>query len=112
LKRLGLRFALVGLLTGCLYCIVPPIPAQSAPAQDQGQTLAQSKPVRGNTKTSQPANSAESEGEIRFRANCGRCHNPPEDLSPREARAVIRQMRVRAMLSAEDERLILKYIAP
>jgi cytochrome c5 len=53
-----------------------------------------------------------SDGEQRFRTNCGRCHNPPEDISPREARAVIRQMRVRAMLSAEDEKLILEYIAP
>ena len=53
-----------------------------------------------------------SEGEKRFRANCGRCHQPPEDISPREAKAVVRQMRVRAMLSAEDERLILEYIAP
>jgi mono/diheme cytochrome c family protein len=52
------------------------------------------------------------EGEKRFRTNCGRCHHPPEDLSPREARAVVRQMRVRAMLSAEDERLILKFLAP
>ena len=52
------------------------------------------------------------EGEQRFRTNCGRCHHPPEDLSPREARAVIRQMRVRAMLTAEDERLILKFLAP
>jgi len=52
------------------------------------------------------------EGEKRFKANCGRCHHPPEDLSPREARTVLRQMRVRAMLSAEDERLILKFLAP
>ena len=110
MKRLGLRLALVGLLTGCIYCIVPPTPAQSA--QDQAQTVAQSKPAKANGKTSQPANSADSEGELRFESHCGRCHNPPEDLSPREARAVIRQMRVRAMLSAEDERLILKYIAP
>lgn len=53
-----------------------------------------------------------SAGEQRFRQNCGRCHNPPEDLSPREARAVVRQMRVRAMMSAEDEKLILEYLAP
>lgn len=51
------------------------------------------------------------EGEKRFRVNCGRCHNPPQGLSPREARAVVRQMRVRAMLSAEDEKLILQYLA-
>ena len=52
------------------------------------------------------------EGERRFRTNCGRCHNPPEEISPREARAVVRQMRVRAMLSAEDEKLILQYLVP
>lgn len=52
------------------------------------------------------------EGEKRFQANCGRCHNPPDSLSPREAKAVLQHMRVRAMLSAEDEQLILKYLAP
>ena len=52
------------------------------------------------------------EGEKRFRTNCGRCHNPPEQISRREVRAVVRQMRVRAMLSAEDEKLILQYLAP
>lgn len=52
------------------------------------------------------------EGEKRFETNCGRCHRPPEALSPGEARTVVRQMRVRANLTAEDERLILKYLAP
>jgi cytochrome c5 len=51
-------------------------------------------------------------GEQRFQANCGRCHNPPDSLSPREVKAVLRHMRVRAILSAEDEQLILKYLAP
>ena len=55
---------------------------------------------------------ARREGEMRFRENCGRCHNPPESLSPREVKAVLQHMRVRAMLSAEDEQLILKYLAP
>jgi hypothetical protein len=51
-------------------------------------------------------------GEQRFQANCGRCHHEPESISPREVKAVLQHMRVRAMLSAEDERLILKYLAP
>ena len=51
-------------------------------------------------------------GEQRFQANCGRCHIPPDSLSPREVKAVLQHMRVRAMLSAEDEQLILKYLAP
>jgi hypothetical protein len=71
-------------------------------------------PQQGNAapKTSSRKINESAEGEKRFRTNCGRCHHPPEDLSPREARAVLRQMRVRAMLSAEDERLILKFLAP
>jgi mono/diheme cytochrome c family protein len=52
------------------------------------------------------------EGAKRFATNCGRCHQPPQAISPREAKAVLRHMRERAMLSAEDERLILKFIAP
>jgi cytochrome c5 len=55
---------------------------------------------------------SQKEGERRFRENCDRCHNPPESLSPREVKAVLQHMRVRAMLSAEDEQLILKYLAP
>jgi cytochrome c5 len=60
----------------------------------------------------QTASTESEEGEKRFERQCGRCHVPPEDLSPREAKAVVRQMRVRANLTAEDERLILKYLAP
>ncbi len=67
---------------------------------------------KAKTRATSPAPGSESEGEKRFRANCGRCHNPPSEISPREARAVLRHMRVRAILSAEDEKLILKYLAP
>lgn len=51
-------------------------------------------------------------GEKLFQINCGRCHNPPQDLSPREARAVVRQMRVRAMLSEKQEKQLLEFLAP
>jgi mono/diheme cytochrome c family protein len=80
------------------------------------QAKGQTEGVNTGKKHTQSAKATQggsaSEGEKRFEQNCGRCHTPPEDLSPREARAVLRQMRVRALLSAEDERLILKYIAP
>ena len=75
-----------------------------------------SRQAQQKASTAQPqtqrAKSGPSEGEKRFRTNCGRCHNAPEQISPREVRAVLRQMRVRAMLSAEDEKLILEYLAP
>lgn len=52
------------------------------------------------------------DGERKFAIHCGRCHNPPQDLSPKAAPAVLRHMRVRAMLTEEDEKAILNYIAP
>jgi len=72
------------------------------------------RPQQGNVLPRNPVPKVDEakEGEKRFQTNCGRCHHPPEDLSPRGARVVVRQMRVRAMLSAEDERLILKFLAP
>lgn len=70
------------------------------------------KPSNSKLPVEQAAANESAEGEKRFEINCGRCHVAPEDLSPREAKAVLRQMRVRANLSAEDERLILKYLAP
>lgn len=50
------------------------------------------------------------EGEKRFRANCGRCHQPPHKFPPRVMATAIRHMRVRAMITDEDMRLILKYM--
>jgi cytochrome c5 len=85
------------------------IAALAAAAQNPApkQQSAKSKASAAQAETDESA-----EGEKRFETHCGRCHVPPEDLSPREAKAVLRQMRVRANLTAEDERLILKYLAP
>jgi mono/diheme cytochrome c family protein len=63
-------------------------------------------------KTSHAAPNAADDGERLFKAHCGRCHNPPQELSPGEARTVLQHMRVRAMLSKQDEQAILNYIAP
>ena len=49
-------------------------------------------------------------GARKFRANCSRCHTAPEQISPRIAGTVLRHMRVRASLSAEDEQQILRYM--
>jgi len=51
-------------------------------------------------------------GERKFQANCSRCHTAPEQISPRITGTVLRHMRVRASLSAEDEQDILHYLAP
>lgn len=50
------------------------------------------------------------QGEQRFRANCGRCHAAPHKFPPRMMATVVRHMRVRATITAEDQRLILFYM--
>lgn len=50
------------------------------------------------------------QGEQRFRANCGRCHAAPQKFPPRMMATVLRHMRVRATVTAEDQRLILFYM--
>jgi mono/diheme cytochrome c family protein len=62
-------------------------------------------------KTATPA-VVQDPGERKFQANCSRCHTAPEQLSPRITGTIVRHMRVRASLSAEDARDILRYLAP
>ena len=50
------------------------------------------------------------EGEKRFRANCGRCHQAPHKFPPRVMATAIRHMRVRATITDEDMRLILRFM--
>jgi cytochrome c5 len=58
------------------------------------------------SQTAQPT------GEEVFKANCARCHTPPMSISPRITGTVIMHMRTRARLSRQDEKLLLKYMAP
>ena len=51
-------------------------------------------------------------GQKKFEANCSRCHDAPESFSPRIAGTIVRHMRVRALLSAQDEKDILRFLAP
>ena len=50
------------------------------------------------------------QGEQRFRANCARCHAAPHKFPARMMATVVRHMRVRATITAEDQRLILFYM--
>jgi hypothetical protein len=88
-----------------LFAICPNVSGQS---QTPAPPPAQKHAAAAKSTT---ADQDQKEAERRFLANCGR-HNPPESISPTEVNAVLRHMRVRAMLSAEDEELIRKYLAP
>ena len=50
------------------------------------------------------------EGEKRFRANCGRCHQSPHKFQPRVMATAVRHMRVRGMLTEDDMRYVLYYV--
>ena len=79
--------------------------AQTSPAPKPAGTAA--KPAAKAARTNQP-----DVGQRKFDANCGRCHSFPEQLSPSLTGTAVRHMRVRANLSAEDAKDILRFLAP
>jgi mono/diheme cytochrome c family protein len=50
------------------------------------------------------------EGEKRFRSNCARCHAAPPKFAPRMMATIVRHMRVRANITDQDMRMILRYM--
>ncbi len=51
-------------------------------------------------------------GALLWSQNCARCHNlrNPHERSDREWSAIVHQMRVRANLTSEEHRLILRFL--
>ncbi|MGC1615000.1 MAG: cytochrome c [Candidatus Acidiferrum sp.] len=102
-----------------------PRTAGAAPSVQDQQTLAA---ANSTNSTSAPApdtdaasrhtvrtavlneRAARIEGEKRFQTNCGRCHVAPRKFPPRAMATIVRHMRVRAMITDEDMRLILRYM--
>ncbi len=52
------------------------------------------------------------DGQRIFEQNCSRCHNPPDGFSPRISGTVVRHMRVRANLSEQDMKALMKFFHP
>ena len=98
----------VVVIASCIIFIVCAALSALATAQ-ANQTKSQ---TTASVNVQGPASDESAEGEKLFRTHCGRCHNPPENLSPREVRAVVRHMRVRATLTSDEEKLIVKFLAP
>lgn len=79
--------------------------------------LAQTEAARTNEKkqkpTRAPTASVQMErGQQVFDRNCSRCHDAPEGIPPQISATVIRHMRVRASLSAADEKALLRLMNP
>jgi mono/diheme cytochrome c family protein len=79
------------------------------PAEARASTAATATHGRDTTKVLDES-AMRIEGEKRFRTNCGRCHMAPHKFPPRTMAMILRHMRVRAMITDEDMRLILHYM--
>jgi len=121
---MGRRYILL-----CLLCVTACL-TFSAIAQERANSAGSSNAAASTPSQGTPAASASThtsatskttpdasderglrlEGEKRFRTNCGRCHQPPHKFPPRVMAAAIRHMRVRAMITDEDMRFILRYM--
>jgi mono/diheme cytochrome c family protein len=80
-----------------------------AAAQEPTKVVSDPKPPSATVDSRSDA-ASRTDGEKRFRANCGRCHQAPHKFPPRMMATIVRHMRVRATLTDEDMKLILKYM--
>ncbi len=78
----------------------------------QPSTPIAARQSNGEHNTANNKKSAAPDGAALFETHCGRCHNAPQEISPRVAKTVARHMLTRAMLSREDEQAILEFLAP
>jgi cytochrome c5 len=77
------------------------------------QSAKKDAPQAASTKKQAPNSPAQTrDGDQVFQQNCARCHTVPESFSPRISGTVVRHMRVRAGLSAEDEKALLRFLNP
>ena len=90
----------------CAAIIMPALYA----AQDASHTPAPSASGK-HAHAPQPA-ALPNEGEQIFQRNCARCHAAPESFSPSISGTIVRHMRIRANLSAHDERELLRFLNP
>jgi mono/diheme cytochrome c family protein len=88
----------------------PPLPVHGTTTSTTARTSsASASPTKPAPVVTEDA-ALRIEGEKRFRTNCGRCHMAPHKFSPRTMATAVRHMRVRAMITDEDMRLILRYL--
>src|SRR6185437_12038429 len=87
-----------------LAVLAPLIPAL---AQTTGTNGKREKPSQEAASSAQATR-----GQQVFEQNCSRCHNAPQNIPPQISATVIRHMRVRASLSAADEKALLRFMNP
>lgn len=68
------------------------------------------RPAAAATSTTKPTRAEGLDGDATYKANCTRCHAAPKKFSERRMATVMLHMRVRANLTEEETRAILKYL--
>jgi cytochrome c5 len=92
------------MITGCMAL------AASAAIGQANNTPPQTSPAQSAHQNSTATNS--DRGEQVFHQNCYRCHQEPQGFSPSISGTIARHMRVRASLSDEDYKALLKFLNP
>jgi len=93
--------------TAALLLMVMVVALASAKTRDSKDEAA--KPA-ATSQSAQHDQDMRFEGEKRFHSNCSRCHAAPPKFPPRMMGTIVRHMRVRAMLTDDDMRYILRYM--
>lgn len=93
------------ILWASILVIFIPLLAQTG---DSSTAQKNSRPAPTSASDAQAA----SHGEKVFQQNCSRCHNAPQGFSTQISATILRHMRVRASLSARDERDLLRFMNP
>jgi cytochrome c5 len=85
----------------------------SQTAQDsRSQVASEVVPKPGKLKSAIQKSHSVNEGERVFQQNCSRCHWAPDGFSSRISGTIASHMRVRAALSAHDEKELLRFLNP
>lgn len=77
-----------------------------------GQTNSTSKTHKQKTDPQKTQSAATERGQQVFDQNCSRCHDAPQGFSPDITGTVVKHMHVRAGLSDEDTKTLLKFFNP
>ena len=85
---------------------------QSTPQKTPPKAQAGSKPTPASTPSPDKKQQHQDNGSRIFDQNCSRCHNAPDGFSPRISGTILRQMRICASLSAEEEQELLHFLNP
>jgi mono/diheme cytochrome c family protein len=120
---MGRRYVLlcmISAMAGLAFSAIAQERANSAVSSRSAMPASATGTAAAPASTTKPATTAAAdaaeervmrlEGEKRFRTNCGRCHQAPHKFPPRVMASAIRHMRVRATITDEDMRLILRYM--